>query len=95
MNDLLRLFANNLLPILLVAGAGYVASERIVGRLGGRAGTFVLQHGALGGAGVDQRTFGHIVPGSGTGELVGLRGEAEITVTPEGGHTLTLEYDFG
>ena len=27
MNDLLRLFANNLLPILLVAGAGYVAGK--------------------------------------------------------------------
>ena len=27
MNDLLRLFANNLLPILLVAGAGYIAGK--------------------------------------------------------------------
>ncbi len=27
MNNLLRLFANNLLPILLVAGAGYVAGK--------------------------------------------------------------------
>lgn len=74
------------------AGAGYLASERVVGRLAGRDGSFVLQHGGLGGAGTPQHTFGHVVPGSGTGELAGLRGDVEISRTPEGVHTLTLDY---
>ena len=34
------------------------------------------------------------VPGSGTGELRGLRGEALISVDPDGGHSFTLDYDF-
>jgi hypothetical protein len=79
----------------LDAGGGYVVSERVVGRLGGRAGTFVLQHGGLGGAGTAPRTFGHVVPGSGTGDLNGLRGRVEIRVTEDGAHTLTLDYDLG
>ncbi len=81
-------------PDDFAAGAGYIASERVVGRLGGRSGTFVLQHGGLGGAGTTERTFGHVVPGSGTGELAGLGGDVEISRTPEGKHTLTLDYAF-
>jgi hypothetical protein len=56
-------------------GQAFVAIERVDGRLAGRAGTFVLQHGGLIGEG-EPRAFGHVVPGSGTGELHGLRGEA-------------------
>ena len=77
------------------AGAGYVASEHVTGTLDGRQGTFVLQHGGLSGEVAGERTFGHVVPGSGTGELEGLRGEAEIRQTPDGEHTLLLDYDFG
>jgi Protein of unknown function (DUF3224) len=40
------------------------------------------------------RPFGYIVPGSGTGELQGLQGEATISVSTTGEHTLTLDYDF-
>lgn len=76
------------------AGAGYVAMERVSGTLDGRTGTFVMQHGGTAGAGTEERSFGHIVPGSGTGALSGLRGRVEIAVTPEGEHTLTLEYDL-
>ena len=53
-------------------GSGYVASERIVGRIGEWMGSFVVQHGATGGD--ETKTFGAVVPGSGTGELRGLRG---------------------
>lgn len=81
-------------PADLSAGAGYVASEQFVGRLGERTGTFVMQHGGLSGAGAP-RTFGHVVPGSATDELAGLRGDVEISRTPDGEHTLTLDYDFG
>ena len=35
-----------------------------------------------------------ISPGSGTGELEGIRGEARIDIAPDGAHTLFLEYDL-
>ncbi|WP_328401233.1 DUF3224 domain-containing protein [Nocardia sp. NBC_00403] len=68
-------------------GAGYVASERVEGTLDGRRGTFVIQHGGLA-EGTTQRTFGTIVPGSGTGELTGISGRAEEAQR----EILTLEY---
>jgi hypothetical protein len=71
-------------------GAGYIASERVEGVLEGRRGTFVLQHGGVGDA-IAQRAFGHIVPGSGTGELAGLAGEAEFAHDESGARvTLTI-----
>ena len=78
----------------LSAGAGYVASERVVGRLGDLSGSFVLQHWGLSHAGA-QRTGGHVVPGSGTGDFDGLTGTVEISVDAEGVHTLILDYDIG
>jgi hypothetical protein len=72
-------------------GAGYMASERVQGALDGCRGTFVLQHGGVGDA-TAQRAFGHIVPGSGTGELAGLAGEAEFAHDDAGARvTLTIE----
>jgi hypothetical protein len=75
------------------AGAGYVVSERVTGRLGDRSGSFVIQHGGVMGPWSAPRTFGHVVPGSGTGDLVGLTGTVEIDQA-DGEHTLTLDYDF-
>lgn len=72
--------------------AGYIASERVSGRLGGLAGTFVLQHWGIAAAGSQPRTAGHVVPGSGTGELAGLSGTMAIEVDSDGRHTLELEY---
>ncbi len=77
----------------IAAGAGYVASERVEGRLNGRAGAFVMQHWGLSHAG-SQDTGGHIVPGSGSGALVGLSGSVSISVAEDGSHTLTLDYDL-
>jgi len=58
--------------------------------LEGRRGTFVLQHGGVGDA-IAQRAFGHLVPGSGTGELAGLAGEAEFAHDESGARvTLTI-----
>ena len=75
--------------------AGYIASEQVSGTLGGRAGTFVLQHGGIAEAGTPPRTGGHVVPGSGTGDLAGLSGTMEIHVDADGRHTLTLDYQVG
>ena len=78
--------------VLLMAqsdqGRGYVASERVEGTLDGRVGTFVIQHGGLDDL-TEQRSFGSIVPGCGTGELANLRGEA-VFQHDESGARLTL-----
>lgn len=75
-------------------GAGYVAMERVVGRLNERVGTFVLLHlGTIDGAG---EPVGHwvIVPGSGTGELSGVSGHAHIGADADGTHRLQLHYEI-
>ena len=73
------------------AGAGYVVSERLTGQLEGRSGSFVVQHGGLMAPGEPPRSFGNIVPGSGTDELTGITGTMEIGED----HTLTLTYELG
>lgn len=78
----------------LKAGAGYVASEQVQGTLAGLKGSFVLQHGGVIVGGKTEKTFGHVVPGSGTGQLKGLIGDAEIAVDADGRHTLTLFYQI-
>ncbi len=73
--------------------AAYVGFERISGRLDGRAGTFVLHHNATASAGAQSAQW-TVVPGSGTGDLFGLRGEARIGGGSEETHTFTLEYEL-
>ena len=70
------------------AGAGYIAQERVVGTLDGKAGTFVLQHGAIGGPDGEE-VFGFVVPNSGTGELSTLRGTCRLRHGE-----ITLRYDL-
>lgn len=73
--------------------AGYTAVDRFNGSLGEHSGSFVFQHSGI----VDQgavRSFGSVVPGSGTGALRGLRGEVRMALTPEGGHLITLDYEL-
>ncbi len=72
--------------------AGYIAQECVEGRVGDRSGSFVIQHGGIRTAG-GQKVFGHVGPGSGTGELHGLRGEVEYR-HDEQGAAFTLDYDF-
>lgn len=72
-------------------GRGYVASERVEGTLEGRTGTFVIQHGGLD-DGTEPHSFGHVVPGSGTGQLAGLSGEAVFAHDASGARvTLTVD----
>jgi len=73
-------------------GAGYVAVERVTGSVNGRSGTFALLHiGTM----ADGETWARwpIVPGSGTGQLAGLSGEAHIVVDPDGAHSFVLDYE--
>ena len=73
--------------------AGYVAIERVTGRLHGRPGAFVLQHtGTMSASGLELSIT--VVPETGTGELRGLRGKMAITVV-EGEHRYEFEYEVG
>jgi hypothetical protein len=70
--------------------AGYVAMEEVAGVLGGRRGTFVLQHSGTMKGGALQLSV-TVVPDSGTGELSGIAGRMEIKI--EGGkHSYDFEY---
>jgi hypothetical protein len=74
--------------------AGYVAVERFTGTLHGRSGTFVMQHyGVLAADGEGQEHIVSIVPDTGTGELVGIRGT--VTIDVQEGHTYELAYTLG
>jgi Protein of unknown function (DUF3224) len=70
--------------------AGYVAIERVSGTLGGRRGTFVLQHSGTMTRGAAELTI-TVVPDSGTGELAGLTGRMIITIA-DGKHSYDFEY---
>jgi hypothetical protein len=70
--------------------AGYVALERVEGRLQGRSGSFVLQHSGTMTRGTPQLAI-TVVPDSGTGELMGLSGRMTIEIS-EGKHSYTFEY---
>jgi hypothetical protein len=73
--------------------ASFVGLERIVGRLGGRSGSFVLQHSGVFEGGVAKATY-FVVPGSGTGDLHGLRGEGSFASGHAQEYPMTLDYDF-
>jgi hypothetical protein len=74
--------------------AAYVALDRIDAAIHGKAGTFVLQHwGTVSSDGAS--TAGAVVPGSGTGDLRGLRGSGRIVVDEAGTHILELDYELG
>lgn len=70
--------------------AGYVALERVVGKLHGQSGTFALQHSGTMTRGVPQLAV-TVVPDSGTGELAGLAGRMTIEIVDKQ-HLYELEY---
>ena len=72
--------------------AGYVAAERITGSLQGRRGSFALQHNATMHRGEFSLNI-IVVPGSGAGDLAGLRGTMDIIIA-EGRHSYEFEYEF-
>lgn len=74
-----------------VAGsAGYVAIERVQGRLHGREGGFVLQHSGSMERGAQTLSI-TVVPDSGSGELAGIRGVFHLRIE-QGQHFYELEY---
>ena len=67
--------------------------ERITGRLGGKSGSFILEHDGTFENGVlkSKRT---VLPGAGTGELVGLRGHITLQSGSAEEFPVTFDYEF-
>jgi hypothetical protein len=59
--------------------AAYSAVERVTGTLGGKKGSFALQHTGIMDRGKPSLNI-TVVPDSGTGELVGLTGKMDIII---------------
>lgn len=72
--------------------ASFVGIERISGKLGGKSGSFVLEHLGTFEGGTAKATC-RIIGGSGTGELAGLQGEGSFEA---GGREapFALDYEF-
>ena len=75
------------------ASASFVGLERVTGRLGNRSGSFVLLHTATYADGVAKSSYS-VVPGTGTGELAGLRGQGTFSVGHADEFPMTLDYSF-
>ena len=75
--------------------ASFVGVQRVIGRLAGREGSFVLN-----GAGGYEKATGTatmtwtVVPGSGTGALAGISGTGSAVATHQPPGSLTLDYDL-
>jgi hypothetical protein len=73
--------------------ASFVGIERVTGSLAGHQGSFLLQDsGTLVGESVSGEWF--VVPGSGTGALVGLRGEGGFKAKLGQSSVIWLDYRF-
>jgi Protein of unknown function (DUF3224) len=73
--------------------ASFVGVERVTGQLGGRRGTFLLQDaGIVQGEIVSGDWF--VIPGSGTGQLAGLRGTGGFRANLGEGAQVHLDYWF-
>ena len=73
--------------------ASMVGMERVTGQIAGKTGSFVLQRTGVFENGVAKESY-VVVPGSGTGELQGLRGEGTTAVGHGMEHPWTLNYDL-
>ena len=71
--------------------AAYVAIEKVTASLGGRSGSFVLQHSATMNRGEPHLHIA-VVPDSGTGDLAGISGTMKIVIAPDGAHSYEFEY---
>ncbi len=73
--------------------ASFVGLERVVGRIEGRSGSFVLQRVGVFEDGQAKESYS-VVPGSATGDLRGLRGEGRTAVGHGTEHPFTLDYEL-
>lgn len=73
--------------------ATFVGLERIVGRIGDKSGTFVLERIGTFESGLAKECYS-VVPGSGTGELRTLRGDGTSGVGHGADHPFALDYEL-
>jgi len=73
--------------------ASFVGLERVVGRIGDKTGSFVLQRVGTFEGGEAKEAY-HVVPGSATGDLQGLRGDGSSAVGHGMEHPFTLNYEL-
>lgn len=74
--------------------ATFVGLERVVGRIGGKTGTFVLQRVGAFEGGLAKESY-TVVPGSATGELRGLQGGGNSSVGHGMEHPFEMDYELG
>ncbi len=73
--------------------AGYTIMDKVSGELYGRAGTFLMMHGATHTPEETSRAGGIIAPNSGTGELHGISGTVKFKSDENGKHII-LDFAF-
>ena len=73
--------------------ATFVGLERVVGRIAGKTGSFVLQRTGVFEDGQAKESYS-VIPGSATGELRGLRGDGTSAVGHGMEHPFTLGYEL-
>jgi Protein of unknown function (DUF3224) len=74
--------------------AEFIGLQRVTGRIGERAGSFVLLQTAGTFDGREAKGDLSVVPGSGTGDLSGLRGEGGFSAPLGTEAAVTLNYEF-
>jgi hypothetical protein len=80
--------ANAILYQTPVQSGGYVALERITGKIGDREGSFVVQHSGIRDTDGSGPAYGDVVPGSGTGGFEGVTGSMKIAQDDTGEYFL-------
>ena len=73
--------------------ASFVGLQRVVGRIGKRSGSFVLQCTGTYEDGTAKASWS-VMPGSGSGDLRGLRGEGGFVAHRSRVASMTLDYEF-
>ncbi|HEY0670984.1 MAG TPA: DUF3224 domain-containing protein [Longimicrobiales bacterium] len=73
--------------------AAFVGLERVVGRMGSKTGTFVLQRIGTFENGQAKEAYS-VVPGSATGDLLGLKGDGNSAVGHGMEHPFELNYEL-
>ena len=73
--------------------ATFVGLERVIGRIAGRTGTFVLQRLGVFEDGEAKESYA-VIPGSSTGDLQGLLGDGSSAVGHGMEHPVTLNYEL-
>ena len=73
--------------------AAFVGLERVVGRIGSKAGTFVLQRIGVFESGLAKESYS-VLPDSATGDLSGLRGDGKSALGHDAEYPFTLTYEL-